>query len=129
MPIKKYTGAGLKKLNKLDLISHIVKLYQFIDVFSGESIVKLKEEIEEKEKENEELKKEVNDRVVIEDIAHLFGKDEDDFDWEDEIGGLVLENKELKKEAKKIEAAVRSSTGDALDLCLPIWYGEDENED
>jgi len=45
------------------------------------------------------------------------------------IRELVAENEELKVEAKKIEAAVRSSRGDALELCLPIWYGEDEDED
>jgi hypothetical protein len=42
---------------------------------------------------------------------------------------LEKENEELKVEAKKIEAAVRSSRGDALELCLPIWYGQDEDED
>ena len=36
---------------------------------------------------------------------------------------------ELKEESIKIERAVKSSTGNALDLCLPIWFGEDEDED
>ena len=52
---------------------------------------KLKEEIKE-------LNEEVNSRVVIEDIADLFGSDEgDDFDWEDGIGAIILENKKLKR--------------------------------
>jgi len=62
------------------------------------------EENEELQKENEELKEEVNGRVVIEDIAELFGSDEgENFDWEDEIGAIIFENKKLKKENKKLE--------------------------
>ena len=47
MPITLYSGANLKKLKKNELISHIVELYGFIELFDGESIVKLKEENEE----------------------------------------------------------------------------------
>mgnify|MGYP003149711067 FL=1 len=53
--------------------------------------------------ENEELKK---DRVVVEEMASYFGKDEDDFDWEDEIGALVVENRELKKENEKLNSFI-----------------------
>ena len=62
--------------------------------------------IKEQDEENEDLNALLNDRVVIEDIAHLFGKGEGwsdggiDFDWESEIGGLVEENEELKKKVE-----------------------------
>ena len=42
---------------------------------------------------------------------------------------LKEEIEQLNKEAKKIEEAVRSADGNALELCLPIWYGEDEDEE
>ena len=42
--------------------------------------------------ENEQLKEEVNDRVVIEDIAYAFGSEEGGrFDWESEIAELKEE--------------------------------------
>ena len=48
--------------------------------------------------ENEKLKEEVNDRVVIEDIAAAFGREgEEDFDWENEIHNLKYTEK-LKEE-------------------------------
>jgi chromosome segregation ATPase len=55
-------------------------------------------EIEKLEEEIEALKDEVNDRVVIEDIANLFDKGEeaDDFDWEDAINDMIIENQNLK---------------------------------
>jgi hypothetical protein len=70
----------------------------------------LSAEYDKIDKENAKLKEdlagandETNARVVIEDIAHLFDEDEqgDDFDWESEIGGMVLENEKLKEENKK----------------------------
>tara|TARA_R100001369_G_scaffold82306_1_gene113900 strand:+ start:316 stop:702 length:387 start_codon:yes stop_codon:yes gene_type:complete len=45
----------LKKLLKSNLVIHVLELYNFIDLFSGESIVKLKEENKKLKKENEEL--------------------------------------------------------------------------
>ena len=57
--------------------------------------------MEKMRKEIKRLQEEVNDRVVIEDIAECFGSDEgDDFDWESEIYGIVQENKKLKLELK-----------------------------
>ena len=50
--------------------------------------------------ENEKLKEEVNDRVVIEDIAAAFGREgEEDFDWENEIHNLKYTEK-LKEEVE-----------------------------
>ena len=61
--------------------------------------------IKEQDEENEYLNAELNDRVVIEDIAHLFGRGDEgnDFDWESEIGGLVKDNKELKEEIEELK--------------------------
>jgi hypothetical protein len=64
----------------------------------------LEEENKKLKEENEGLNEEVNDRVVIEDIADAFGSDEgDDFDWESEIGGMVLKNKELEQEIRELK--------------------------
>ena len=67
-------------------------------------------EIEKLEEEIEALKDEVNDRVVIEDIANLFDKGEeaDDFDWEDEINDMIIENNELKDHLKLLERWIGS---------------------
>ena len=46
-----------------------------------------------------DAKQEVNDRVVIEDIADAFGSDEGgDFDWEGEIIGMRFAKAELRQE-------------------------------
>ncbi len=59
----------------------------------------LLEEIKKLKEENNDLNEQLNDRVVIEDLAHLFTSDEgNDFDWESEIGGLVKDNKELREQ-------------------------------
>ena len=48
--------------------------------------------------ENEQLKEEVNDRVVIEDIAYAFGSEEGGrFDWESEIAELKEELDRFRK--------------------------------
>jgi len=82
------------------------------DMMNAEENKKLKEEIAHKNKkfgewceenkklqeENKKLQEEVNDRVVIEDIADAFGSEEgEDFDWESEIHELQEENKKLKE--------------------------------
>ncbi len=37
---------------------------------------------------------------------------------------------ELKEEAKKIEKAVRDvGHYETIDACLPIWYGQDQEEE
>jgi hypothetical protein len=71
-----------------------------------ESLVSMILELRE---ENEALNQELNDRVVIEDIAHLFDKDEvgNHFDWEDEIGGMIIDNKKLKEEIEELKASSR----------------------
>jgi len=84
-------------------------------------------------KQNEELKETITDmeenciqQEAVNDWINSNGQVVVD---EDEIEELRKEIEELNKEAKKIEEAVRSSHGDALELCLPIWYGQDEDED
>ena len=62
-----------------------------------------------------DLNQEVNDRVVIEDIADAFGSDEGgDFDWEGEIIGMRLakaglrqEVYDLKQEKKVLEEQLK----------------------
>ncbi len=51
-----YTPCNLKKLLKKHLLSHIITLYSFINIFDGESIVQLKEENETLKEEIKELK-------------------------------------------------------------------------
>jgi Fe2+ transport system protein B len=50
MPLTIYTGSNLKKLKKDALISHVVELYGFIDLFNGNT-----KTIEENEKLKEEV--------------------------------------------------------------------------
>jgi len=69
--------------------------------------------------ENEKLKDEVLD------LQNMLGESYSKHD----VADMKQEIEELKAEAKKIEKAVRSSTGDALELCLPIWYGEDNDDE
>ena len=69
-----------------------------------EMIKKLKEENEKLKEEIQVLNQEVNDRVVIEDIADLFGSDEgDEFDWENAINEKIQENHKLKEQNAKIK--------------------------
>jgi len=76
--------------------------------------MKCLEKVKELKKENEKLTGEDSPAYVALRVVHE---------------ELKKENKEMKEEAKKIEEAVRSADGDALELCLPIWYGEDEESD
>lgn len=77
-----------------------------------EYILKMFKKLEE---ENKKLEEEVNDRVVIEDIAEAFGSDEgEDFDWESEIAGLVEENKKLKEENKRLKEENKNVKKNAL---------------
>jgi chromosome segregation ATPase len=66
-------------------------------------IEKLKEKNRVLQEDNEELNEQLNDRVMIEDIAHAACRDEEgnDFDWESEIGGLVIDNKKLREEIER----------------------------
>lgn len=43
--------------------------------------------------------------------------------------GLCEGGDEEKEDARKIEEAVRASSGDALDRCLPIWYKDESEEE
>jgi cell division protein FtsB len=80
-----------------DIIAHINQQEQRVMALEEEN-KKLKADLEFSEDKVRDLTHEVNDRVVIEDIAELFGSDEGDyFDWESEILGMVSENKKLKK--------------------------------
>jgi seryl-tRNA synthetase len=78
-------------------------------------------EIQALKKENEKLKEQekIMDNYYKTKYERMKNKDNE----------KLKEIEELKEEAKKIEKAVRSSHGDALELCLPIWYGQDEDED
>ena len=73
MPITKYTGSNLKKLKKDDLITHIIELYQFIDLFDNDNKIKqLKEKITE-------LKEYIRDLE-----NDLYFDDPNDYDYTDE---------------------------------------------
>tara|TARA_Y100001963_G_C6698484_1_gene408202 strand:- start:190 stop:588 length:399 start_codon:yes stop_codon:yes gene_type:complete len=54
MPLTKYTGANLKKMKKDDLISHILDLYQFTDLFNNEALYK--KQVIKLEEENKKMK-------------------------------------------------------------------------
>ena len=59
MPLTKYTGANLKKMKKVDLISHIVDLYQFTDLFNNEALYK--KQIAKLEEENKKLEDKIKE--------------------------------------------------------------------
>jgi chromosome segregation ATPase len=85
------------KMNKIrhDVFTLHREMYREID--------KLKEKNRVLQEDNEELNEQLNDRVMIEDIAHAACRDEEgnDFDWESEIGGLVIDNKKLREEIER----------------------------
>ena len=89
---------------KEELIPGLEKMIAYLQKVQEEN-KKLKEDLKFSEDKVRDLTHEVNDRVVIEDIADLFGlSDEgDEFDWESEIGGMILDNKKLKEENKKLK--------------------------
>jgi len=89
---------------KEELIPGLEKMIAYLQKIQEEN-KKLKEDLKFSEDKVRDLTHEVNDRVVIEDIADLFGlSDEgDEFDWESEIGGMILDNKKLKEENKKLK--------------------------
>ena len=63
---------------------------------------RLAETIWEKDEEIKKLQEQVNDRVVIEDIADAFGSEEgEDFDWESEIHELQQENENEDDEGRQ----------------------------
>jgi len=95
MPITIYSGANLKKLKKDELMFHIVELYKFVELFDGESIVKLKQEnqrLKRREKQNET------------DILKLF-----------------KENKTLKQENERLKRKEKSTN--TLNL-IELWIKE-----
>ena len=59
MPLTKYTGANLKKMKKDDLISHIIDLYQFTDLFNNEALYK--KQIAKLEEENKKLEDKIKE--------------------------------------------------------------------
>ena len=91
------------------------KLYGQLFQFQEEN-KKLKEEVND-------LNQEINDRVVIEDIADLFGcADEGDkFDWDSEIGGMILDNKKLKEENKKLKEDLKEELGETQMANKELW--------
>ena len=68
-------------------------------------------------KQNKELQEEVNDRVVIEDIADAFGSEEgEDFDWESEIHELQEKNKQLQESDKHLNKCIDSIRDQYLEV-------------
>jgi chromosome segregation ATPase len=94
------------KMNKIrhDVFTLHREMYREID--------KLKEKNRVLQEDNEELNEQLNDRVMIEDIAHAACRDEEgnDFDWESEIGGLVIDNKKLKEKNENLKTSIQTTT-------------------
>jgi cell shape-determining protein MreC len=111
---------------KEELIPGLEKMIAYLQKVQEEN-KKLKEDLKFSEDKVRDLTHEVNDRVVIEDIADLFGlSDEgDEFDWESEIGGMILDNKKLKEENKKLKKKLRASVEEEEGEEWNGWYGED----
>ena len=95
MPITKYTGANIKKLKKDELISHVIELYGFIDLFNNE---------EPKDREIAKLK---------EDYAQMK-------DWTDrhieEIHRLKDEKNTLKKEIEELKEKYETQDKELIKL-------------
>jgi len=90
---------------------------------------KLKENLKLSEDKVCELTHEINDRVVIEDIAIAFGSDAgEDFDWESEIGGMVMDNKKLKEQMEAFEGYEEDSDEEEekCEECGKCLEGEDK---
>jgi N-acetylglutamate synthase-like GNAT family acetyltransferase len=107
--LKELTQEKINEAVKSD--EGVIKLYTDIATLMKE-IEELKSLRVDDKIYNEKIIKELNDmvtdRVHPEDIAHLFSEATaedgwmDDFDWEDAIGGLQIDNKQLKKEKDKM---------------------------
>ena len=82
MPLTKYTGANLKKMKKDDLISHILDLYQFTDLFNNEALYK--KQVIKLEEKNKALKRQLEEKT-------------------DEYNIIVFYNTEHKKQVIKLE--------------------------
>ena len=117
MPINKYTGGGLKKLKKGELLSHVVELYGFIDLFDGVSLTKTIEE-------NKKLKEEKRwaDNLTARECHEMFlSKEELLAELEkarkanvENFAGMVKFNKEnekLKEENKKLKRLRKADAG------------------
>ena len=95
MPITKYTGANIKKLKKDELISHVIELYGFIDIFNNEEL---------KDREIAKLK---------EDYAQMK-------DWTDrhqeEIHRLKDEKNTLKKEIEELKEKYETQDKELIKL-------------
>ena len=103
MPINKYTGGGLKKLQKGELLSHVVELYGFIDLFDGVSLTETIEENKKLEAKADHWEEERNGKVAILQEENKELKEELD-ESNDKTIELIDEKKKLRKENKKLEA-------------------------
>jgi len=105
MPINKYTGGGLKKLKKGELLSHVVELYGFIDLFDG---VSLTETIEENKKLKDRLlncgQEVCGERCKVAILEEENKKLKEELDESnDKTIELIDEKKKLRKENKELQ--------------------------
>lgn len=126
MPITKYTGANIKKLKKDELISHVIELYGFIDLFNNEElkdkeIAKLKENYaqmkdwtDRHQKEIHRLKDEKNTLKEENDILNAYREEQTKIEkiiGDDDLIGRKVEDivdiapyiEKLKEENKKLK--------------------------
>jgi len=104
MPLTKYTGANLKKMKKFDLISHILDLYQFTDLFNNEALYK--KQIAKLEEENEKLKRQLEEKTDEYNIITFYNTEH-----KKQVVKLEEENEELKDKVVELE-------GEKLELQL-----------
>ncbi len=119
--VEMYLALQAQKINdhmamETDYEEHIDELeVQLVNFRNNE---KLREEkLQELTLKNKELEKEVS----------LINSEE--MENEEKTAGLENEIERLKGDARKIEEAVRRvGHCDTIDACLPIWYGEEDED-
>tara|TARA_R110002020_G_scaffold218447_2_gene426324 strand:- start:307 stop:867 length:561 start_codon:yes stop_codon:yes gene_type:complete len=102
-----------------------IKEYEFESCESLAKDQRLYGQIFHLEKENIKMKKEVNDMAGM--FNFVVKKEEEKVK---KIAQLENKIKEKEEENKKIENVIRDNAPSwVVDLCLPIWYGEEEDEE
>ena len=141
MPITKYTGANLKKLKKDELISHIIDLYGFIDLFSNtsyddtyaegyeEGAEEKAKEIKQLKEENKAIRKENENIVANQKAKGKINMDKNIFDGMMEANANLKEEIVKLKEENKIQKQIIRETKRQMGYSVSDTEEEDDDED
>jgi len=79
MPIPTHSPSTLNRMKKELLTQHVLELYEFIEIFSGNSIADLTNQIKDLKKQNNDL----NNSII--------------WEWNEQVIALKIENKEWEQ--------------------------------